>query len=135
MDASKFTTRSQQAINTAIDAANASGHAQVEAIHLLAALLGQPDGIARPLLEAAGVQPSTVAAGVEAELKKLPAAAGATVGRRHRPRYGAGRGGWGGPRRPRPVAWTRRQARHPASAPTWTARGPSAAGRSRAAPR
>ncbi len=80
MDASKFTTRSQEAINTAIQTAASGGHAQVEAIHLLAALLAQPDGIARPLFEAAGVQPATVIAGVEAELKKLPAASGSTVG-------------------------------------------------------
>ncbi len=79
MDASKFTTRSQEAINTAISTAASSGHAQVEAVHLLAALLAQPDGIARPLFEAAGVQPQSVIAGVEAELKKLPAASGTTV--------------------------------------------------------
>ncbi|HET9860538.1 MAG TPA: ATP-dependent chaperone ClpB [Nocardioidaceae bacterium] len=79
MDASKFTTRSQEAINTAIQSAAGSGHAQVEAVHLLAALLGQPEGITRPLLEAVGVQPTTVIAGVEAELKKLPAASGSTV--------------------------------------------------------
>ena len=79
MDASNFTTRSQQAINTAISTAAADGHAQVEAVHLLAALLAQPEGIARPLFEAAGVQPADVIAGVEAELKKLPAASGQSV--------------------------------------------------------
>ncbi len=79
MDASNFTTRSQQAINTAISTAAAGGHAQVEAVHLLAALLAQPDGIARPLFEAAGVQPADVIAGVEAELRKLPAASGQSV--------------------------------------------------------
>ncbi|RYU10768.1 ATP-dependent chaperone ClpB [Nocardioides iriomotensis] len=80
MDASKFTTRSQQAINTAIETANAGGHPQVEAVHLLAALLAQPDGIARPLFEAAGVQPVDVVAGVQAELERLPKVAGSTVG-------------------------------------------------------
>ncbi len=80
MDASKLTTRSQEAVSTAISTASSSGHAQVEAVHLLAALLAQPDGIARPLFEAAGVQPAAVVAGIEAELKKLPAASGATVG-------------------------------------------------------
>ena len=79
MDASKFTTRSQEAINTAIQTAAAAGHAQVEAVHLLAALLAQPDGIARPLFEAAGVQPTQVISGIEAELKRLPAASGTTV--------------------------------------------------------
>ncbi|HEX6875077.1 MAG TPA: ATP-dependent chaperone ClpB [Nocardioidaceae bacterium] len=80
MDASKFTTRSQEAISTAISTAASSGNAQVEAVHLLAALLAQPEGIARPLFEAAGVQPQAVVAGVEAELKKLPAVSGSTVG-------------------------------------------------------
>jgi ATP-dependent Clp protease ATP-binding subunit ClpB len=79
MDASKFTTRSQEAINNAIQAAATAGHAQVEAVHLLAALLAQPEGITRPLLEAVGVQPSTVTAAVDAELNRLPAASGTTV--------------------------------------------------------
>src|SRR5680860_176816 len=79
MDASKFTTRSQEAINSAIQGSAAAGHAQVEAVHLLAALLGQPEGIARPLLEAVGVQPATITARVEAELKLLPTASGTTV--------------------------------------------------------
>ncbi len=79
MDASKFTTRSQEAINTAIQSAATAGHAQVEAVHLLAALLAQPEGITRPLLEAVGVQPSAITSAVEAELKRLPAASGTTV--------------------------------------------------------
>jgi ATP-dependent Clp protease ATP-binding subunit ClpB len=80
MDASKFTTRSQEAISTAISTAASGGHPQVEAVHLLAALLAQPEGLARPLFEAAGVQPSDIVSGVEAELKRLPAASGSTVG-------------------------------------------------------
>ena len=79
MDASKFTTRSQEAINSAIQGSAAAGHAQVEAVHLLSALLGQPEGITRPLLEAVGVQPATITAQVEAEQKLLPAATGTTV--------------------------------------------------------
>ncbi len=80
MDASKFTTRSQEAINTAISSAATHGHAQVEAVHLLAALLEQPEGIIHPLLEAVGVAPGQVGSAVEAELAKLPAASGTTVG-------------------------------------------------------
>jgi ATP-dependent Clp protease ATP-binding subunit ClpB len=79
MDASKFTTRSQEAINTAIQTAASGGHPQVEAVHLLAALLAQPDSITRPLLEAAGADPAAVVAGVEAEFHKLPAATGSSV--------------------------------------------------------
>jgi ATP-dependent Clp protease ATP-binding subunit ClpB len=80
MDASNFTTRSQQAINAAIDAAATSGHAQVEAIHLLDALLKQPEGIIHPLLQAVGVQPSSIESAVRAEIAKLPAASGSSVG-------------------------------------------------------
>ena len=79
MDASKFTTRSQETINTAISSASSQGHAQVEAVHLLSALLAQPEGIIHPLLQAVGVQPATVEAGVRAELAKLPAATGSSV--------------------------------------------------------
>jgi len=79
MDASKFTTRSQQAINTAIESAASTGHAQVEAVHLLDALLGQPEGIIHPLLQAVGVQPTATQAGVRAELGRLPAASGSSV--------------------------------------------------------
>ena len=80
MDASTFTTRSQEAINAAISSSTTAGHAQVEASHLLAALLAQPEGIIHPLLEAVGVEPLSVEAAVQAELKRLPAAAGSTVG-------------------------------------------------------
>ncbi len=80
MDASKLTTRSQEAVSAAISSSAAAGHAQVEAVHLLAALLAQPEGIIHPLLQAVGVAPATVAAAVDAELKRLPAASGSTVG-------------------------------------------------------
>jgi len=80
MDASKFTTRSQQAINDAIQRAAATGHAQVEALHLLTALLLKPEGIATPLLESAGVDAGQVTSAARAELDRLPAASGATVG-------------------------------------------------------
>ncbi len=79
MDASRFTTRSQEAINAAIQGAASAGNAQVEAVHLLAALLAQPEGITRSLVEAAGVAPSAVVSAVEAELNKLPKASGTTL--------------------------------------------------------
>jgi ATP-dependent Clp protease ATP-binding subunit ClpB len=79
MDASKFTTRSQEAVTAASQLATSAGHAQVEAAHLLAGLLNQPDGVARSLVERAGVDPATVSTALEAELERLPAAAGSTV--------------------------------------------------------
>jgi len=79
MDASKFTTRSQQAINAAIEQAATSGHAQVEALHLLAALLEQPEGIVHPLLQAVGAQPAAVQAAARRELGRLPSVSGSSV--------------------------------------------------------
>ena len=80
MDASKLTTRSQQAINDAIQRSATAGHAQVEAVHLLAALLEQPESITGPLLQATGVDPARVLAAVRAEIGRLPSSSGATVG-------------------------------------------------------
>ena len=79
MDASKFTRRSQEAIGSAIEAATAAGNPAVEPAHLLAALLAQPDGIARALLNAAGVDAATVAAENADALSRLPAATGSSV--------------------------------------------------------
>src|SRR5690349_23995746 len=79
MEISKFTTRSQEAIAAAIQAATGAGHTQLEAVHLLAALLDQRDTLVRPLLEAAGVDAETVAAAARAEIGRLPAATGSTV--------------------------------------------------------
>jgi ATP-dependent Clp protease ATP-binding subunit ClpB len=79
MDASKFTTRSQQAINAAIEQAATTGHAQVEALHLLSALLEQPEGIVHPLLQAVGAQPAAVQEATRRELGRLPSASGSSV--------------------------------------------------------
>jgi ATP-dependent Clp protease ATP-binding subunit ClpB len=75
----KLTTRSQEALASAVQAAAAAGHPHVEPVHLLLALLDQPDGIARPLLEAAGTDPGAVAREARAFIGRLPSATGATV--------------------------------------------------------
>ena len=49
MDANKFTRRSQEAIGAAIELASSGGNPSVEPVHLLSALLAQPDGIAGAL--------------------------------------------------------------------------------------
>ena len=79
MEISKFTTRTQEAIAQAIQGATGAGHTQLEALHLLDALLRQDDTLVRPLLEAAGVAADDVARATQAELQKLPAATGSTV--------------------------------------------------------
>ena len=79
MDANKFTRRSQEAIGAAIELATSAGNPVVEPAHLLAALLAQPDGIAGPLLSAAGVDAAQVSAATTAALRRIPAASGPSV--------------------------------------------------------
>ncbi|MEJ7635075.1 ATP-dependent chaperone ClpB [Aeromicrobium sp.] len=79
MDLAKFTTRSQQALGSAISAAAAAGNPAVEPAHLLASLLGQDGGTAAPLLEAAGVDARSVRTELKSVLEALPSASGASV--------------------------------------------------------
>ncbi|MDX6365128.1 MAG: ATP-dependent Clp protease ATP-binding subunit ClpB [Nocardioidaceae bacterium] len=79
MDANKFTRRSQEAIGAAIELASSAGNPSVEPVHLLSALLAQPDGIAGALLRAVGVDPASVTPAVDAALRRLPSATGSTV--------------------------------------------------------
>ncbi|MGH3424818.1 MAG: ATP-dependent chaperone ClpB, partial [Nocardioidaceae bacterium] len=79
MDASKLTTRTQQAVAAAIQQAAAAGNPAVDPLHLLHAFLTQDGGTAGPLLQAVGARPSAVLARTESELAKLPAASGSSV--------------------------------------------------------
>jgi ATP-dependent Clp protease ATP-binding subunit ClpB len=79
MEPNKLTTKSQEALSTAVRLAADRGHPAVEPAHLLAALLGQTDGTASPLLRAVGVDVSDVRAENDALLTGLPSASGATV--------------------------------------------------------
>src|SRR3954464_12135120 len=79
MDSYKLTTRSQDALSSAVQAAATAGHPHVEPVHLLLALLAQPEGIARPLIDAAGGDANAIAAQAQAVMGRLPAATGATV--------------------------------------------------------
>ncbi len=77
--AEKFTTRSREVIETAQLSATTGGHTATEPIHLLVALLKQPDGTARTLVGKAGVDSDALTARAEAVLKALPSASGQTV--------------------------------------------------------
>ncbi|WP_229054431.1 ATP-dependent chaperone ClpB [Aeromicrobium sp. Leaf350] len=79
MNLDTFTTRSQQALAGAISQAAAAGHPAVEPAHLLTVLLQQEGGTAAPLLQAAGVDPRSIATALAAELEALPSASGTTV--------------------------------------------------------
>ncbi len=79
MDPSNLTTRSQDALSTAVRRAAADGNPQVDTLHLLAALLAQPESTAAALLRAVGSDPRQVAEAAEDEIGKLPAATGSSV--------------------------------------------------------
>jgi ATP-dependent Clp protease ATP-binding subunit ClpB len=79
MNTEKLTTKSQEALAAAIRRAKQAGNPTLEPVHLLAALLVQPDGMTGPLLGAVGADTAAIQAKVEASLRRLPAAAGATV--------------------------------------------------------
>ncbi len=68
-----------EALSEAVQMAAAAGNPNVDAPHLLAALIQQDGGTAAPLLRAVGADPARVLATVLALLAKMPQAAGATV--------------------------------------------------------
>ena len=80
MDSFNPTTKTQQAISAAVQAAALAGNPDVGPTHLLGALLAQGDGIAAPLLAAVGADASAVRADLTQLGNRLPSAAGATVG-------------------------------------------------------
>jgi ATP-dependent Clp protease ATP-binding subunit ClpB len=75
----KLTTRSQEALASAVRHASTAGHPSVEPVHVLLALLAQPEGSAGPLLDAVGADRAALRAAAEEQLAGLPSASGATV--------------------------------------------------------
>jgi ATP-dependent Clp protease ATP-binding subunit ClpB len=79
MDAFNPTTKTQQAISSAAQAATMAGNPHVSAPHLLGALLAQGEGLTAPLLTAVGADPGVVHKELEPLIAALPSATGATV--------------------------------------------------------
>src|SRR6201997_3304193 len=75
----KLTHKSQDALATAGRRAAADGSPQVEALHLLVALVEQADGTTGPLLRAVGADPALIAKQAEERLARQPKAQGATL--------------------------------------------------------
>jgi ATP-dependent Clp protease ATP-binding subunit ClpB len=73
------TTRSEQAINSAVTAAAQRGNPAVEPAHLAVALLDDAETLTRPLLQAVGADPLAVRAELARLVDKLPAASGSSV--------------------------------------------------------
>ena len=79
MDASQLTRRSQEAVSAAVQSATTSGHAQVEPLHVTAALLAPSDGTPAALVRALGRDPVDMLRSVEKAVGRLPRASGANV--------------------------------------------------------
>lgn len=75
----KLTTKSQEAVTAALQAASAAGNPQVEPLHLLNVLLEDEGGIALALLEAAGADRKQIGAHVRKALVALPSSSGSSV--------------------------------------------------------
>ncbi|HLY94263.1 MAG TPA: AAA family ATPase, partial [Gaiellaceae bacterium] len=75
-----LTTRSQQALSTAVRTAAERGNPSVEPAHLAVALLDDAEGLPRPMLQALGADPLAVRAEVQRLVDALPSASGVSVG-------------------------------------------------------
>src|SRR2546429_7853057 len=78
MDAFNPTTKTQQAISSAAQAATVNGNPDIKPVHLLGALLAQSEGLTKPLLQAVGSDPKVIAKELEELSRALAPATGST---------------------------------------------------------
>ena len=78
LDPQRWTVKTREAFQAATTQAAAAGHPYVTPAHLLLALLNQADGVARPLLVAADLDPVAVAASLNERVAREPRAVGGT---------------------------------------------------------
>ncbi|MDP9161811.1 MAG: ATP-dependent chaperone ClpB [Acidobacteriota bacterium] len=72
----KFTVKAQEAVQRANDLASEYGSPELQAVHLLAALLEDREGIVRPVLERIGIAPQAVAQEMMLAIESLPKVSG-----------------------------------------------------------
>ena len=72
----KLTIKGQEAVGRAQTLATQVGNPQIEALHLLASLMEETDGIVHPLLEKIGVNLQQLSSIVESEVDRLPKVSG-----------------------------------------------------------
>src|SRR5918994_2265499 len=76
LDPNRWTLKVQEAFSSAVDAAKQASNPEVTPDHLLAALLGQGEGIVLPILQRLGKEPLPLRNQVNEALAKLPKAYG-----------------------------------------------------------
>jgi len=68
----KMTVKAQEALQAARDVAARHENQSIEPVHLLAALIQQPDGVVPPLLARLGIRPELINQDIEREIARLP---------------------------------------------------------------
>ena len=76
MNPNQFTLKLQEAFQAAQSLANEQSHAELSSVHLISALLDQPDGVTRPILSKIGADPDSLNSQVSTLLGNLPSAQG-----------------------------------------------------------
>ncbi len=71
-DPQRWTTKTQEALMAATEAANAAAHAEVTSTHLFRALITQPEGVVVPSLQRAGLDVAELGAEFSRRLAHLP---------------------------------------------------------------
>jgi ATP-dependent Clp protease ATP-binding subunit ClpB len=79
-DPNRWTIKTSEAVNTALESARAASNPEVTPDHLLAALLAQPESAVGPLLQKVGVDPRALRSAAEERLGRLPRAQGGESG-------------------------------------------------------
>ncbi len=75
----KLTVKSQEAVQRAQTLASEKGHPEMDPLHLLAALLDEQEGVARPILEKVGVNVPQLKRQVDTELSRKPQVSGGST--------------------------------------------------------
>ena len=76
----KLTIKSQELIQNAQSLASAHNHQQIEPEHILSAMLNEPQGIARSMLDKLGVSGDDVFRELAAAIDRIPKVSGSAVG-------------------------------------------------------
>ncbi len=75
----KLTIKAQEALAQAQNLASEMGHPQVDSLHLLSALLGETDGVVRPILDKVGVNRGPLEDMLRGELARSPKVSGGST--------------------------------------------------------
>jgi ATP-dependent Clp protease ATP-binding subunit ClpB len=78
LDPNRWTHKTQEAVQAAMDLATERSNPEVTPVHLLLAMVGQADGVVLPVLQRVGVAPASLKTTLEDELERLPSAYGAS---------------------------------------------------------